>query len=87
MTARTQCLTKLSDAQLAAVQDCLAAIDAAEGFMFTAVAKLGDAGPTFHNERAKLARSGEALKWERKAVADRLAELVGRGQSRKAQSL
>jgi hypothetical protein len=82
MTIGHKHLTVLSEEQLEAVHSAIASIDAAEASLQVAAQHLAALPASFHAERSKIARSAEAMKWERKAVADRLEQLLGRDKSR-----
>lgn len=82
MTIGHQHLTVLGAEQIEMVHSAILSIDAAEANLQTAVAHLAPLPACFHSERSKIARSAEALKWERKAVVDRLEQLQGRNKVR-----
>lgn len=72
----------LSTDDVHAVKSALAHIDQARAELDDAVHALDRVAKGFDNERSKLRRSVDGLIWERRAVADRLAEIESREKKR-----
>jgi hypothetical protein len=83
MSLKTQFAT-LSDDEIHAVKSAVAHLDQARAELQEAVVALGRVPKGFESERSKLGRSADGLMWERRAVADRLAEIESRAGKRAA---